>query len=204
MALARRLSKYAESDGLVLAVPRGGLPVAYAIAKRLKLPMDIILTKKIGHPNNREYAIGAVSLTEQYVLPHEEVPQHYIDHEVLRIRESLKATYQKLKGNAPASDVRDKVVLVVDDGVATGNTMLVTLRMLRQGKPRKIIAAVPVASRQAEAKLQAEADEWVCLYVPPYFTGVGAYYEDFEQVTDEEARMYLEMAQSAGADEPKR
>ena len=190
--LAAKLRKYTNEAGVILAVPRGGVPVAFAVAKELGFPVEVILTKKIGHPLNREYAIGATSLTDYFIIPHEHVSEEYIHHEVAKVRVRLKEMYKRFMGDKEPVSLQDKTVIVIDDGIATGNTLLGTVHVLRKSKPGKIIIAVPVASRAAVEKLSAEVDEVVAVLVPEEFYGVGAFYEDFEQVSDEEVMFYLD------------
>ena len=192
LLLADKLKNYQSGTGLVLAIPRGGVPVAYAVAKELGLPIELILTKKIGHPTNKEYAIGAASLTDYFTIPHENVTEEYIQAEIVRIRTRLKEMYKIFMGDQEPADLQGKTVVIIDDGIATGNTLLGTIQLLRKSKPGKMIIAVPVASRSAVNKLAKEVDEIVVVYVPDQFYGVGAFYEDFEQVTDEEVIYYLE------------
>lgn len=190
--LAARLKKYANEPGVVLAVPRGGVPVAYAVAKELGFPIEVILTKKIGHPMNKEYAIGAASLTDYFVIPHENIPDGYIEHELIRIRNRLKEMYKRFMGDKEPENLEGKTVIVIDDGIATGNTLLGTVNVLRKSNPGKIIIGVPVASKNAVDKLSKEVDEVVAVLIPEQFYGVGAFYEDFEQVSDEEVLHYLD------------
>ena len=192
LLLADKLKNYQTGTGLVLAIPRGGVPVAYAVAKELGLPIELILTKKIGHPTNKEYAIGAASLTDYFTIPHENVTEEYIQAEIVRIRTRLKEMYKIFMGDQQPADLQGKTVIIIDDGIATGNTLLGTIQLLRKSKPGKMIIAVPVASRSAVNKLAKEVDEIIVVYVPDQFYGVGAFYEDFEQVTDEEVIYYLE------------
>lgn len=189
--LAKKLAKFKSKNGVVLAVPRGGVPIAYVIAKSLGLPLDLVLTKKIGHPANKEYAIGAVSMNEQFVIPHEGVSEDYIERETIRIRKMLKDMYADYLGQKEPESIRDKTVLVIDDGIATGNTLLATISMLRKQKPAAVVIAVPVASRSAINKLSKEVDEIICLLVPEDFYGVGAFYVDFSPVSDDEVKHYL-------------
>jgi putative phosphoribosyl transferase len=189
--LAEKLKKYKNDPGIVLAVPRGGVPVAYDIARELGFPIEVILIKKIGHPANREYAIGAASLTDYFILPHTGVTEEYIQQELKRIRRRLKEMYTTFMGDNEPEKLEGKTVIVVDDGIATGNTLLGTINVLRKSKPSKIIIAVPVASRSAYEKLSEEVDEVIALMVPETFYGVGAFYEDFQQVSDEEVLFYL-------------
>ncbi|HCL83452.1 MAG TPA: phosphoribosyltransferase [Chitinophagaceae bacterium] len=191
--LAGKLKKFYDQNGLVLAVPRGGIPVAYVVAKELGFPLDIILTKKIGHPVNREYAIGAVSLTDHFVVPHEQVSEKYISKEIKKIRKRLMEMQQGFLGGKKPEPVKGKTVIIIDDGIATGNTLLSTVHMLRKSNPAKIVVAAPVASSDAVKKLAAEADEVVVVLIPEAFYGVGAFYEDFHQVSDEEVMYYLDL-----------
>lgn len=190
--LAAKLKKYKNDAGVVLAVPRGGVPVAYAVAAELGFPIEVVLTKKIGHPMNKEYAIGAASLTDYFVIPHENVTQQYIDHELVRIRTRLKEMYKSFMGDKEPESIQGKTVIVIDDGIATGNTLLGTVNVLRKSHPGKIIIGVPVASKSAVQKLSKEVDEVVAVMIPEEFYGVGAFYKDFRQVSDEEVMFYLD------------
>jgi putative phosphoribosyl transferase len=184
--LADRLEHYRGQPGLVLAIPRGGVPVGAPIAKRLGMPLEVVVSKKIGHPKNPEYAIGAVSLEDVEVDYRSDVPQEYIETEVARLQESMKKKYQLFMGNRKSVDMRDRVVIIVDDGIATGKTLLSTVHLVKHKQPRKIIVAVPVAPAAAIARFEQLVDEVVCLLVPPYFQAVGQFYEEFYQVSDEE------------------
>jgi predicted phosphoribosyltransferase len=190
-ALANELKKYKNKPGIVLAVPRGGIPIAYVVAKELELPMDILLTKKIGHPHNREYAIGAVSLTDRYISNREEVSQAYIDKETIRLRQKLKELNHILMGDKAPEKLEGKIVIIIDDGIATGSTLLSTIKMIRKQKPAKLVIAAPVASSTAIEKLSPIVDELICPLVPEDFWGVGIFYENFEQVSDTEAKYFI-------------
>ncbi len=191
LILASKLKKYQYDPGVILAVPRGGVPVAYMVAKELGFPLEVILTKKIGHPMNPEYAIGAASLTDYIVVPHDDVSQDYIDNEVVKIRKKLKEMYVKFMGDKTPEDLKGKTVIVIDDGIATGNTLLSTIDVIRKSDPAKIIIAVPVAPESAVSKLSREVDDVVVVMMPENFYGVGSFYEDFDQVSDEEVIFYL-------------
>lgn len=191
LLLAAKLKKYKNDPSIVLAVPRGGVPVAYAVAKELDFPVEVILTKKIGHPMNKEYAIGAASLTDYFVVPHENVSQEYIEQELQKIRKTLREMDTRFRGNTVPVNLKDKTVIVIDDGIATGNTLMAIIHVLRKSNPGKIIIGVPVASRSAVVKLSEVADEVVAVLIPDKFHGVGAFYEDFEQVSNEEVLAYL-------------
>lgn len=192
LLLAAKLRKYKNDSGIVLAVPRGGVPVAYEVAHQLGFPIEVILTKKIGHPMNKEYAIGAASLSGYFVLPHENVSDQYIENEVKNIQARLKEMYKLFMGDKVPEDLQGKTVIIIDDGIATGNTLLGTVNLLRKGKPAKIVIGVPVASRNAVQKLSKEVDEIVAVLIPEEFHGVGAFYENFEQVSDKEVIFYLD------------
>ncbi|HEX6848013.1 MAG TPA: phosphoribosyltransferase family protein [Chitinophagaceae bacterium] len=192
LLLAARLKKYKNDPGIVLAVPRGGIPVAYAVARELGFPIEVILTKKIGHPMNKEYAIGAASLTDHFIVPHDDVTEEYIEQELLRVRSRLKEMYIRFMGDKEPEDLEGKTVIVIDDGIATGNTILGTINILRKSHPGKIVIGVPVASQSAVKKLSKEVDEIIALMIPDEFYGVGAFYDDFEQVSDEEVIFYLD------------
>jgi len=192
LQLAEKLRKYQGDPGVILAVPRGGIPVAYAVAKELGFPLDVILSKKIGHPMNKEYAIGSVSLTDYFIIPHADVSQQYIENEIEKLRRKLKEMYHKFMGDKEPENLEGKTVIVIDDGIATGNTLLGTVNILKKSKPGKIIIAVPVASLHAIQKLRKEVDDVISVMIPEHFYGVGAFYEDFEQVSDEEVMFYLD------------
>lgn len=192
--LARQLQKYSGVNGVVLAIPRGGVPIGYVIATKLHLPLEIVLTRKIGHPANKEYAIGAAGPDEVFIVPHAGVSEEYIESELAAVRERLKDMQRRFMGNHRPADIRDRIVIVADDGIATGNTLIATVKVLRKREPAKIVVAAPVASGEAVRKLQKVADEVVVSLVPIEFHGVGSFYEDFSQVSDEEAKELLEKA----------
>ncbi|MGZ8559068.1 MAG: phosphoribosyltransferase [Chitinophagaceae bacterium] len=190
--LAAKLKKYKNNPGVVLAVPRGGVPVAYVVAREMGFPIEVILTKKIGHPMNKEYAIGAASLTDHFVVPHDDVSQEYIEQELQRVRFRLKEMYKRFMGDKEPEKLEGKTVIVIDDGIATGNTLMGTVNVLRKSNPGKIVIGVPVASKSAMQKLSKEVDEVVAVMIPEEFYGVAAFYEDFQQVSDEEVMFYLD------------
>ena len=198
MQLAIKLEKYKNEEGVILAVPRGGVPIGYYLAKHLNFTLDLLMTKKIGHPLHAEYAIGAVGLEDSIIEAVADVAEEYIVEQIASIREQLKKRYRKFMGRNESSGIAGKVVIVVDDGVATGRTILATLKMLRSRHPKKLIVAVPVASRQAAARIEQEVDEFICLYTPTPFYGVGRFYEDFSQTTDEEVVKLLKELNARG------
>ncbi|MFD2248387.1 phosphoribosyltransferase [Pontibacter ruber] len=184
--LAEALAKYKGQPGVVLAIPRGGVPIAAHIARELHMPLDLILTKKIGHPANPEFAIGSVSIDTVQINEEINVPHEYIDAEVNRIRESLREKQQLFLGNRKPVDLRDRIVIIVDDGIATGNTLIATIKLVQIKQPRKVVVAVPVAPPSAVRRIGAMVDEIICLLAPPDFFAVGQFYDEFTQVSDEE------------------
>ena len=187
-----QIKKYKNDPGIILAVPRGGIPVAYSVAKELGFPIELSLAKKIGHPGNKEYAIGAASLTDYFMVPDENVLEEYVNEEVKKIRLRLNEMQQKFMGDSMPEDLEGKTVIVIDDGIATGNTLLATINVLRKSNPGKIIIGAPVASESAVERLSYEVDEVVAVLIPDSFYGVAAFYEDFAQGTDEEAILLLD------------
>ena len=187
--LSESLKHYREEDVVVLAVPRGGLPVAAIVAKTLNAPLDVALTKKLGHPFNREYAIGAVSLNNMVINDDTGISKSYIEAETRRIREILQQRHAQYYKNKSPQSLGDKVVIIVDDGIATGSTVLATIELVAQQKPSKIIVAIPVAPKISVIRLKESqhVGEVICLSTPYNFHAVGQFYERFGQVTDEEA-----------------
>lgn len=193
--LADRLKKFKKAEGVILAIPRGGVSIGYEVAKELGWPLDLMLTKKLGHPNHKEYAIGAVGLEDRIIIPHPDVPQSYIESETQVVRSQLKAMWEKYMGNQPPKEVKGKIAVIVDDGIATGNTILTAVEIVRKQEPAKIIVAAPVAASRTILTLSDEVDEVVVVNVPETFYGVGQFYEDFTQVSDEEVIADLKKAQ---------
>jgi putative phosphoribosyl transferase len=189
--LSEKLIKYQNSDTIVLAVPRGGVPVGYIIAKSLHLPLDIVLSKKIGHPSNIEFAIGAVSSDSMILDEHPNVPKIYIDNEIIRLRKLMAEKYQHYMGNKKPLDMKGKNIILVDDGIATGNTLLASISMLRKKNPAKIIVATPVIPYENVPVIEKNADEFIYLIASKKFRGVGGFYEEFNQVEDEEVKHLL-------------
>lgn len=194
--LADRLRAYKGRKGVVLAIPRGGVPVGYMVAKTLGFELDVLLCKKIGHPGNPEFAIGAVSPTDRIVNPSSGVDEEYIDEETDRLRRIMKDNERRFRKGRPAIPLKERTVIVVDDGIATGNTLLCTLPVLRREKPERIVVAVPVAPASAVRRLKPHADEVVTLLVPDDFFAVGSYYDDFSQVEDEEVARYMALSRN--------
>lgn len=190
--LVSLVEEYKEkSDTIVLGLARGGVVVALEIAQALSLPMDVWVTRKIGAPMNPELAIGAVDTNGNAILDDNsmrlyEVSDRYIREEVKRLAEEIKRRYLAYRGSEEPPAVAGKTVLVVDDGVATGFTMVAAIESLRQRGAAGIICVVPVASPRVISKLQTLSDAVHCLASPSYFGSVGEFYRDFTQVSDDE------------------
>jgi len=196
--LARALAKYkGKKNVLILAIPRGALQLGGVLHDELKAPLDIIVTKKIGHPMSEEYAIGAVGPGGEYFVSEGsvDVSPEYIEGERKRLETLVEEKYSRYRGERPRPDVRGKTVILVDDGIATGSTLIAAIHVLRKQKPAKIVVAVPVAPADGLARVKAEADEVVCLLVPEDFYAIGQFYDDFPQVDDEEAIAILKKCQ---------
>lgn len=193
--LAKELKKYRDTNSVILAIPRGGLPIGYVISNELHLPLDILLSKKIGHPGHPEFAIGAVTLDNHIVDPAYAMHEEYLSREIPRLKQLLQDNYRKYRGDLPPVELANKNVIITDDGIATGRTILGTIEMMRHKKVNKVIIAVPVAPPESIRNIERFADEVVCLDTPPNFVGVGQFYEDFTQVSDEEAIAYLRKAE---------
>jgi putative phosphoribosyl transferase len=199
MQLVTKLEKYKGQDGVILAVPRGGVPLGYYLAKYLDFTLELLMTKKIGHPLNPEYAIGAVGLEGSIIeVTGDDIPEEYIEYETARIRRLLAKRYKDFMGEKKPASIRGKTVIIVDDGIATGRTILATLQMLRSEQPRTLVVAVPVASREAAERIRKEVDDFICLYTPSPFYGVGRFYRDFSQVDDNEVMMLLKELNARG------
>lgn len=191
--LAARLKSRSFSDPVVLALPRGGVPVGFEVAHALDAPLDVLLVRKLGAPGFEELGIGAVidGTQPQLVLDAEtiamlRVTPAYVDQERDRQLVEIERRRRLYRGELPAVSVEGRTAIIVDDGIATGGTVLVALRALNKVSPKSIVVAVPVAPPETLAKLSVEADDVVCLATPSPFGSVGRYYDDFTQTSDEE------------------
>ncbi|MEJ8847983.1 phosphoribosyltransferase [Variovorax rhizosphaerae] len=196
-ALAQALTAYADqADVRVLALPRGGVPVAFEVAEALRAPLDVFVVRKLGVPGHEEYAMGAIAQGRVQVLDDEVVNRlaisgAAIDRVVQAERAELERRELRYRKGRPSLDVSGCRVLLIDDGLATGSTMRAAVRALRLLGPASVVVCSPVASVQAAAQLRHEADEVVCLGTPTHFHAVGAWYVDFSQTTDEEVMELL-------------
>ncbi|MGH2356065.1 MAG: phosphoribosyltransferase [Chloroflexota bacterium] len=200
--LAAGLAAYANRpDVIVLALPRGGLPVGFEVAKALGAPLDVFLVRKLGVPGHEELAMGAIASGGVRVLNHDVVDTLFISGQVIdavaaREQQEMARRERAYRGDRSAPDVRGRAVILVDDGLATGSTMRAAAVALRQQAPRRIVVAVPVAAPATceELGAEAEVDEIVCAWTPEPFHGVGLWYDDFSQTTDDEVRDLLAQA----------
>lgn len=195
--LAGQLRHYANrSDVIVLGLPRGGVPVAYEVAGAISAPLDVFLVRKLGLPGQPELAMGAIATGGVRVLNEDvvgslQIPDDEIDAVAAVEQQELQRRERAFRDERPPPDVEGKVVILIDDGLATGSTMRAAVRAVRQLKPARIVVAVPVAARSTCKELEADADEVVCVHACEPFYAVGLYYHDFSQTTDEEVRQLL-------------
>jgi putative phosphoribosyl transferase len=200
--LAERLARYAnQSNVVVLALPRGGVPVGFEVAKALRVPLDVFVVRKLGAPGQPELAMGAIAsggvrLLNLEMVERLNIPRDMIEAVSRKEREELKRRERAYRGDGPPFDFSNQIVILVDDGLATGSTMLAAIAALRQTHPARIVVAIPVASRETCAEIETEVDEIVCLLTPASFHSVGLWYEDFAQTTDQEVRNLLEAART--------
>jgi putative phosphoribosyl transferase len=190
--LATRLLHLKKEKGIVLAIPRGGIPVACEIAKLLSWPLGAIWIKKIGHPYNPELAIGAASADDIELNQNAgNIPQDYIEERVKQIRATFNEQQMYIPEHARNPDIRNKYIILVDDGIATGSTMLTAIRFLRKKNPSRILVAIPVAPHDAVRHIEALADEVIILHQPYFFTGISAFYDEFPQLSNDELGHYF-------------
>lgn len=198
--LAQELARYSNRDGVVvLGLPRGGVPVAFEVARELHVPLDVFVVRKLGVPGNPELAMGAIAsggvrVLNDGVVRRMNISQEAIERVVDRERAKLEEREEIYRGARPGLDLQDKTVLLVDDGLATGATMRAAVSALREHQPRRIVVGVPTAPPDTCAEFEEIVDEIVCLTTPRPFFGVGGAYVDFSQTTNQEVRELLELA----------
>lgn len=199
--LATKLTAYADrKDVVVLALPRGGVPVAFEVAKALQAPLDVFVVRKLGVPGHEELAMGAIATGGVYVVNEHVVhmlaiPDSVIEEVAEREQKELERREQLYRDDLPPSDARNRIVILVDDGLATGSTMRAAVAALRKQHPAHIVVAVPVAAPVVRDEFKAEVDEIVCASTPEPFFGVGYWYEDFSQTSDEEVHDLLALSE---------
>jgi putative phosphoribosyl transferase len=208
--LAQALTRFAGAEPLVLALPRGGVPVAFEVAKVLHAPLELVLVRKIGAPGHPEYGIGAVvdGANPQLVLNDEAFAvvrptRQYVEAETKRQLEVIERRRKLYFGDRPAVSVSGRTVIVIDDGIATGGTVRAALKALRKDGAAHIVLAVPVAPPESLALVGKDADETICLSTPDLFVAVGSHYETFDQTSDGEVIRLLREAERLGSSEAK-
>ncbi|MCX6745772.1 MAG: phosphoribosyltransferase [Candidatus Parcubacteria bacterium] len=190
--LAEKLNEFkSKKDTIILALPRGGVVTGFEIAKELNLPLDLVVPRKIGAPENEEYAIGAITETGEGIFNQEAIaslgiPQEYLDNKVAAEKKEAQRRLKTYRQDRPSLNLANKTVIIVDDGIATGLTMRAAIKSVKEKKAKKIIVAVPVSAQDSLKTIEKEADQIICLDAPLFFGAVGAFYENFGQTTDEE------------------
>ncbi len=203
--LAERLSQYAgRKDVIVLGIPRGGVPVAFEVAQALGVPLDILLVRKLGTPGQRELAMGAIAsggvrILNEDVVRELGITQADVESAVREQQVELQRREEYFRGSRTAVSVEGKTVIVVDDGIATGSSMLAAIEALRTLHPGRIVVATPVAPPQVRARMLKSADGFVTVHTPERFFAIGEFYEDFSQTEDSEVRDLLRRAAASPA-----
>jgi len=196
--LVTYLSRYSgRDDVIVLALPRGGVPVAYEVAQALGAPLDLFLVRKLGTPGHRELAMGAIAsggirVLNEDVVRWYSIPESVIEAVVREEQQELERRERAYREDRPAPDLRNRIVILTDDGLATGSTMRAAAQAVRERQPLRVVVAVPVGARETCAELAAYADEVICARMPEPFASVGQWYLDFNQTDDEEVRALLQ------------
>ena len=202
LKLAEQLKEYKNNkNAIVLAIPRGGVEVGYEIAQFLNVKLDIIVTKKIGLPDDEEFAIGSIGPDKNVMLSEEtlriyNVSDEYIKDKTREISKEIERRYRAYKGKYRLQDLKNKIVILTDDGIATGFTTMAAISYAKSQNPKKIILAVPVAPLDLADKLRKEVDEFVCLHSTNLLFAIGQFYNNFPQLSDEEVKNYLRKAKN--------
>jgi putative phosphoribosyl transferase len=205
--LVQKLGGYAHNrDVVVLALPRGGVPVAFEVACNLNVPLDIIVVRKLGVPNHEELAMGAIASGDVRVLNHDtidclQIPQSIIDRITELEKVELDRREKAYRGNVPPIELAGKTVILVDDGIATGSTMRAAVAVVRSRNPRRVVIAVPTAPLSTAKELRNVVDDFITVIAADDFFGVGQWYENFRQVSDEVTRELYERARRRGVGE---
>jgi putative phosphoribosyl transferase len=204
--LAGRLLHLKDNSPVVLALPRGGVPVGFEVARALAAPLDLVLVRKIGAPHNEEFAVGAITdgehptvVIDQHLVRRLEISSAYLDEAKTGALAEIERRRHVWLGDRPAVDISGRTAIVVDDGIATGATMRAALQATRARKPARVVLAVPVAAPDSLDALRREADDVVCLDVPENFMAVGQFYRHFPQLRDAEVTALLAEAQALNA-----
>lgn len=198
--LANRLTKYANQKPIVLGLPRGGVPVAFEVAKALKAPLDVYVVRKLGVPGHEELAMGAIAsgdvrVLNKRVIEDLRISEEAIETETRKEQEELKRRELLYRGKRPPLDVSNRTVVLVDDGIATGSTIKAAIAALKKQKAGRIVVAVPVAPASTIEELKRQVDEVICVSTPEFFYAISLWYEEFPQTSDEEVRELLKQAE---------
>ena len=201
--LAKALERFKGSDVVVLGIPRGGVVVANEVAETLGAPLDVVVTRKIEAPGEPEYALGAVTQDGEVILDRKAVESlgassEYLDDQVRKKRREVKERMEGLRSDKPYPSLEGKVVIIVDDGIATGSSVGAAVMSVRKRRPKDVIVAVPVAPRDAIEALREDGTKVVCLETPGSFLAIGEFYSDFNQVEDVEVKRILDANSAAG------
>ena len=202
--LAQKLNKFkSQKDTIILALPRGGVVTAFEIAKELNLHLDLVVPRKIGAPDNEEYAIGAITETGEGIFNQEaidslRVSKEYLDKKVAEEKKEAQRRLKTYRQDRPSLNLANKTVIIVDDGIATGLTMRAAIKSVREKKAQKVVVAVPVSAKDSLKIIADEVDQVICLDAPLFFGAVGAFYQDFGQTTDEEVIDLMKKSKNFG------
>jgi predicted phosphoribosyltransferase len=197
--LAKRLARYRDEDSVVFALPRGGVPVGYEVARALKAPLDVFIARKLGAPNQPELGIGAVTqdglrVLNEGIIREIGIYEEYIERIAAEETKEAERRLKLFRGERPEPEVRERTAILVDDGIATGVTTRAAIESLRQRDPRRLVLAVPVCAARTAESLRKEVDELICLEAPSDLKAIGLWYRHFEQTSDEEVIELLERA----------
>ncbi|MFI5398045.1 MAG: phosphoribosyltransferase [Candidatus Binatia bacterium] len=199
--LVARLLRYEDEHSLILALPRGGVPVAYEVATALHAPLDVIVVRKLGAPGQPELGIGAVvdgdhpqSILNEEVMRMLEVSDQYLSREVALELQEIRRRQERYRSGRAPEPIEGRTAIIVDDGIATGGSVRAAIRGVRRLSPKRLVLAVPVAPPETIESLRPEVDDLVCLSMPPFFQAVGQFYEDFRQTSDDEVVELLDRA----------
>jgi putative phosphoribosyl transferase len=198
--LAHRLTKYADQRPIVLGLPRGGVPVAFEVAKALKAPLDVYVVRKLGVPGHEELAMGAIAsgdvrVLNKRVIEDLRISEEAIEAETRREQQEVQRRERLYRGDRPPLDVSNRTVVLVDDGIATGSTIKAAIAALKKQKAGRIVVAVPVAPASTIEELKREVDEVICVSTPEFFYAISLWYEEFPQTSDEEVSELLKQAE---------
>ncbi len=204
--LAERLARYRDEEPIVLALPRGGVPVGYEISHALQAPLDVFIARKLGAPGRPELAIGAIAqggvrVLNTYTVQALGIAEEYLEQVAARETAEIERRLRLLRGDRPEPEVRGRTVILVDDGLATGATALAAIRALHRRAPRRLVLAVPVCAEQTAEDIRPEVDDLVCLKTPSNLLAISLWYRNFEQVPDEEVIELLERSAQRTAEE---